>query len=112
MPELSGLSVVPGMPRASTASLLAGWFLASSLGGLRSILVSRLELSSASRLWAAALSVAVGSELLSGAVLSVESCASERLVTSAKKNIRQRIRTSLLYRLCDGETGVIARRQV
>src|ERR1700687_1126014 len=101
-PEVSGLSVTS---RSATASLLPGWVLASSLGGLISILVSRLELSSASRLRAAALSEAV----LSEAVLSDESCASETVVSSANKTIGNRIRTPLLYRDPSGETGALAR---
>src|SRR5208283_3526380 len=90
-PEVSGLSPTS---RSATAALLAGWLLASSLGGLISILVSRLELSSASRLRAAALSDAA----LSEAALPDESCASETAVSSASKTIRNRIRTPLLYR--------------
>src|SRR6266849_4400249 len=88
-------SIFSGMSRSSTAALLAGWFLASFLGGLISILVSRLELSSASRLRAAA--------------LSEESCASETAVSSANKTMRNRIRTTLLYRDASGETGALAR---
>src|SRR6266568_3653715 len=45
--EASGLSA---SSRSATADLLLGWFLASSLGGLMSMRVSRLELSWASRL--------------------------------------------------------------
>src|ERR1019366_5507797 len=85
-PEVSGLSPTS---RSATADLLAGWFLASSLGGLILILVSRLELTPASLLRAAALSEAV----LSEAVLSGASCAREKVVSSAKKTIRNRIRT-------------------
>src|ERR1700680_374357 len=81
-------SMFSGMSRSSTAAWLPGWLLASFLGGLISILVSRLELSSASRLWAAD---------FSEAALSEESCASER-VDSANKTIRNRIRTTSLYR--------------
>src|SRR6266849_1919508 len=81
-------SMFSGMSRSATASLLPGWFLASSLGGLISILVSRLELSSASRLRAAA---------LSEAVLSEESCASARVASRANKTIANRMRTPLLY---------------
>src|SRR6202163_1570279 len=93
-------SIFSGMSRSSTAAWLPGWLLASFLGGLISILVSRLELSSASRLRAAA---------LSEAVLSEESCASETVVSSANKAIRNRIRTPLLYRDPRGETGALAR---
>src|ERR1700686_418724 len=93
-------SMFSGMSRSSTAAVLPGWFLASFLGGLISILVSRLELSSASRLRAAA---------FSDAVLSEESCANEILVSSANKTIRNRIRTPLLYRDASGETGALAR---
>src|SRR6266446_4224546 len=82
-------SMFSGMSRSASVSLLAGWFLASSLGGLISILVSRLELSSASRLRAAA---------LSEAVLSEESCANERVARSGRKRIRKRVRTLALYR--------------
>src|SRR6266849_5256311 len=82
-------SMFSGMSRSATASLLPGWFLASSFGGLISILVSRLELSSASRLRAAA---------LSEAALSEESCASARVASRARKIIRNRIHTTLLYR--------------
>src|ERR1700676_1396964 len=85
-------SIFSGMSRSSTAALLPGWLLASPLGGLISILVSWLELSSASRLRAAA---------LSEEVLSEESCASKIVVSSAKKTIRNRMRTTLttlLYR--------------
>src|ERR1700719_2464193 len=82
-------SIFSGRSRSSTAAWLPGWLLASFLGGLISILVSRLELSSASRLRAAA---------LSEAALSEESCASETVVSSANKAIRNRIRTPLLYR--------------
>src|SRR6267378_3023656 len=78
-----------GMSKSSTAALLPGWLLASFLGGLISILVSRLELSSASRLRAAA---------FSEAVLSEESCPGEILVSRANKTIRNRIRTISLYR--------------
>src|SRR5713101_5617368 len=81
-------SMFSGMSRSATASLLPGWFLTSSLGGLISILVSRLELSSASRLRAAA---------LSEAVLSEESCASARVASRANKTIANRMRTPLLY---------------
>src|SRR5260370_2765528 len=81
-------SMCVGMSRSATASLLPGWFLTSSLGGLISILVSRLELSSASRLRAAA---------LSEAVLSEESCASARVASRANKTIANRMRTPLLY---------------
>src|SRR6266851_1105747 len=81
-------SMFSGMSRSATASLLPGWFLASSFGGLISILVSRLELSSASRLRAAA---------LSEAVLSEESCASARVASRANKTIANRMRTPLLY---------------
>src|SRR5260370_30166694 len=88
--ELSGEAA---RSRSATAALLAGWVLASSLGGLISILVSWLELSSsvavASRLCEAGLSDAV----LSEAALGDESCASERAVNSAKKKIRNRMRT-------------------
>src|ERR1039458_9874165 len=80
-PEVSGLSPTS---RSATADLLAGWFLASSLGGLILILVSRLELTPASLLRAA---------VLSEAVLSGASCASQKVVSSAKKTIRNRIRT-------------------
>src|SRR6266849_795140 len=93
-------SIFSGMSRSSTAAWLLGWFLASFLGGLISILVSRLELSSASRLRAAA---------FSEAALSEESCACERVVSSAKKTIRNRIRTPLLYRDASGEKGALAR---
>src|SRR5271157_1148885 len=89
-PEVSGLSGFSVTSRSATAALLAGWLLASSLGGLISIRVSWLELSSASRLRAAA---------LSEPVLSDESWASEIAVSSARKIIGNRIRTSLLYRL-------------
>src|SRR5208282_2978962 len=85
-PEVSGLSPTS---RSATAALLAGWLLASSLGTLISILVSRLELTSASRLRAAA---------LSAAALSDASCASEKVVSSAKETITNRIRTLQLYR--------------
>src|SRR5712671_5937869 len=94
-------SMFSGASRSATASLLPGWFLASFLGGLISILVSRLELSSASRLRAAAFSEA--------AVLSEESCPGEILVSRANKTIRNRIRTTLLYRGPSGETGALAR---
>src|SRR5258708_31890420 len=93
--------MLSGMWRSSTAAALLGWFLASFLGGLRSILVSRLELSSASRLRAAALSEAV----LSEAALLEESCASEMAVTSPKKTTVNRVRTTLLYRDANGEAG-------
>src|SRR5580704_11879929 len=93
-------SIFSGMSRSSTAAWLPGWLLASFLGGLISILVSRLELSSASRLRAAA---------LSEAVLSEESCASETVVSSANKALRNRIRTLLLYRDPRAETGALAR---
>src|SRR5437660_8293169 len=93
-------SILSGMSRSSTAALLAGWLLASFLGGLISILVSRLELSSASRLRAAA---------FSEAALSEESCANERVASSARITIRNRIRTTLLYRGPSGETGALAR---
>src|SRR5882762_1358233 len=89
-------SIFSGMSRSSRAALLPGWLLASFLGGLMSIRVSRLELSSASRLRAAA---------FSEAVLSEESCAGEIVVSSARKIIRNRIRTPLLYRDPNGETG-------
>src|SRR5437660_6307027 len=82
-------SILSGMSRSSTAALLAGWLLASFLGGLISILVSRLELSSASRLREAA---------LSEAALSEESCANERVASSARITLTNRIRTSSLYR--------------
>src|SRR6266446_2904338 len=82
-------SILSGMSRSSTAAVLPGWFLASFLGGLISILVSRLELSSASRLRAAA---------LFEAVLSEESWADERVASSARNTIRNRIRTTSLYR--------------
>src|ERR1700693_4380289 len=95
-------SILSGMSRSSTNAWLPGWFLASFLGGLISILVSRLELSSASRLRAAA---------FSGAALSEESYPSERVVSSVKKTIRNRIRTPLLYRGPSGETGALARPQ-
>src|SRR5258706_15394389 len=95
-PETSMLS---GMSRSSTAAALLGWFLASFLGGLISILVSRLELSSASRLRAAALSDAVLSEV----ALLEESCASEMAVSSPKKTTVNRVRTTLLYRDANGE---------
>src|SRR3979411_3058800 len=88
-------SILSGMSRSSTAAVLPGWFLASFLGGLISILVSRLELSSASRLRAAA---------FSEAALSEESCASEIVASSARKIIRNRMRTALLYRGPGGET--------
>src|ERR1700730_13114169 len=88
-------SIFSGMSRSSTAAWLPGWLLASFLGGLISILVSRLELSSASRLRAAA--------------LSEESCARETVVSSANKAIRNRLRTPLLYRDPRGETGARAR---
>src|SRR5258708_40193328 len=95
--------MLSGMWRSSTAAALLGWFLASFLGGLRSILVSRLELSSASRLRAAALSEAV----LSEAALLEESCASEMAVTSPKKTTVNRVRTTLLYRDANGEAGAV-----
>src|SRR5271169_1550402 len=85
-PEISGLSAPS---RSATAALLLGWLLASSLGGLVSILVSRLELPPASPLRGA---------VLSESVLSGESCASERVVSSANRTIRNRLRTHLLYR--------------
>src|ERR1039458_5323114 len=87
-PDVSGLSLVSVMPRPAMASLLPGWLLSSSLGGLMSILVSWLELSSASRLRAAA---------LSEAALSEESCANDTAASSTRK-IRNRIRTPPLYR--------------
>src|SRR6266446_2419203 len=93
-------SILSGMSRFSTAAVLPGWFLASFLGGLISILVSRLELSSASRLRAAA---------FSEAALSEESWASERVASSARNTIRNRMRTTLLYRGPSGETGSLAR---
>src|SRR5271163_2792739 len=79
MPEVSGAS------RSETAFLLLGWFLSSSLGALVSILVSRLELPCASPLW--------------GAALSGESCASEIAVSSARKTIKNPLRTPPLYRV-------------
>src|SRR5258707_13278488 len=93
--------MLSGMSRSSTAAALLGWFLASFLGGLISILVSRLELSSASRLRAAALSDAVLSEV----ALLEESCASEMAVSSPKKTTVNRVRTTLLYRDANGEAG-------
>src|SRR5260221_9101791 len=93
--------MLSGMSRSSTAAALLGWFLASFLGGLISILVSRLELSSASRLRAAALSEAV----LSEAGLLEESCASEMAVSSPKKTTVNRVPTTLLYRDANGEAG-------
>src|SRR6202795_643601 len=93
-------SIFSGMSRSSPAAWLPGCLLASFLGGLISILLSPLELSSASRLRAAA---------LSEAVLSEESCASETVVSSANKAIRNRIRTLLFYRDPRGETGALAR---
>src|SRR6202795_4370136 len=93
-------SILSGMSRSSTAAVLPGWFLASFLGGLISILVSRLELSSASRLRAAA---------FSEAALSEEFCASESVASSTRKIIRNRIRTTLLYRDASGDTGALAR---
>src|SRR5580658_2106591 len=87
MPEVSETSAPS---RSATAALLPGWLLASSLGGLVSILVSRLELPPASPLRGAA---------LSESVLSGESCAREAVVvTSANRTIRNRLRTTLLYR--------------
>src|SRR5260221_11942251 len=91
--------MLSGMSRSSTAAALLGWFLASFLGGLISILVSRLELSSASRLRAAALSDAVLSEV----ALLEESCASEMAVSSPKKTTVNRVRTTLFYRDANGE---------
>src|SRR5208282_2764 len=85
IPEVSGVSA----SRSATAALLLGWLLASSLGGLVSILVSRLELAPASPLRGA---------VLSESVFSGESCASETVVSSTNKTIRNRLRTSLLYR--------------
>src|SRR5258708_35673416 len=93
--------MLSGMSRSSTAAALLGWFLASFLGGLISILVSRLELSSASRLRAAALSDAVLSEV----ALLEESCASEMAVSSPKKTTVNRVRTTLLYRDANREAG-------
>src|SRR6266481_2737897 len=86
-------SMFSGMSRSSTAAVLPGWFLASFLGGLISILVSRLELSSASRLRAAAFSEAA----LSEGVFSDESCAGEIVASKARKIIRNRVRTHVLY---------------
>src|ERR1035438_9490881 len=83
MPDVSGASDARGMPRASTASALAGCALASPFGGLISILVSRLELSSASRLRSAA---------FAAAALSGGSCAQQTVVSSANNTIRDRIR--------------------
>src|SRR5229473_7978511 len=82
-------SILSGMSRSSTAAWLPGWLLASFLGGLISILVSWLELSSASRLRAAD---------FSDAALSEESCASETVVSSARRIIRKQVRTLVLYR--------------
>src|SRR5258708_34263984 len=93
--------MLAAMSRSSTAAALLGWFLASFLGGLISILVSRLELSSASRLRAAALSDAVLSEV----ALLEESCASEMALSSPKKTTVNRVRTTLLYRDANGEAG-------
>src|SRR5260221_14657488 len=90
--------MLSGMSCSSVAAALFGWFLASFLGGLISILVSRLELSSASRLRAAALSDAVLSEV----ALLEESCASEMAVSSPKKTTVNRVRTTLLYRDANG----------
>src|SRR5258708_36826112 len=93
--------MLSGMSRSSTAAALLGWFLASFLGGLISILVSRLELSSASRLRAAAFSEAVLSEV----ALLEESCASEMAVSSPKKTTVNRVRTTLLHRDANREAG-------
>src|SRR5450755_4178213 len=100
MPEGSGLSEARGMPSASTASELAGCALASPFGGLISILVSRLELSSASRLRSAA---------FSAAALSGGSCAQQTAVSSASKTIRDRIRIVPIVDACRlGENLVVS----
>src|SRR5260370_42031087 len=80
-------SILSGMSRSSTAAVLAGWVLASFLGGLISILVSRLELFSASRLRAAA---------FFEAALSVEYFARETAGRRPHKTIRKRKSTALL----------------
>src|SRR5260221_11094460 len=95
--------MLSGMSCSSVAAALFGWFLASFLGGLISILVSRLELSSASRLRAAAFSEAVLSEV----GLLEESCASEMAVSSPKKTTVNRVRTTLLYRDANGKAGAV-----